>query len=224
MRYSLLSGDAINITNPQEKTMVLHNFIVFEGIDGSGTSTQLNILKEKLAGRPVFFTAEPTTGETGKFLRRVLSGEIPVHPETAAYLFAADRSEHVSGKDGIIERTKNGEICISDRYLFSSLAYQSQECGESLPERLNEHFPLPEILFFFAIDPALSLKRIIGRGVVEIYEKEDFLRKTEASYIKVIEKFKAMDTGMTIVEIDATRPIEQVTETIMDVLRSKGII
>ena len=81
--------------------MILHNFIVFEGIDGAGTSTQLSILQKKLPPNRAFFSAEPTTLETGKFLRRILSGEVPVHPQTAAYLFAADRCEHIYGKDGV---------------------------------------------------------------------------------------------------------------------------
>ena len=201
--------------------MVLHNFIVFEGIDGAGTSTQLSILKEKLSPAQAFFSSEPTTLETGKFLRRILSGEIPVHPETAAYLFAADRCEHIYGKGGILEKASEGILCFSDRYLFSSLAYQSQECGEELPELLNSHFPLPEILFYFSIDPAVSLKRIIGRNVTEIYEKEDFLRKTEQAYKNVMESFRKKVPEMKIVEIDATLPVDEVSVIIAEELKKR---
>lgn len=191
--------------------MVLHNFIVFEGIDGSGTSTQLNILKKRLPENKVFFSSEPTKLETGKFLRRILSGEIPVEPETAAYLFAADRCEHIYGKEGIMKKAEEGILCFSDRYLFSSLAYQSQECGKELPELLNSRFPLPELVFYFSIDPALSLKRIIGRDTTEIYEKEDFLRKTEKAYKNVMEDFRINSPEMKIVEIDASLPVEEVS-------------
>ncbi len=195
--------------------MILHNFFVLEGIDGSGTSTQLKILQEKLEkqGKKAFFSTEPTTGSTGLFLRRMLSGEIKLHPATAAFLFAADRNEHIYGKNGIKEHLENGDICVSDRYLFSSLAYQSQECGKELPAKINEDFPLPEILFYFSIDPAVSLKRIIGRGVTEIYEKEEFLRKTEAEYRRVINDFKGK-SSMRIVEIDATKSIEEISTII----------
>ena len=201
--------------------MILHNFIVFEGIDGAGTSTQLSILQKKLPSERTFFSAEPTTLETGKFLRRILSGEIPVHPETAAYLFAADRCEHIYGKDGILQKASDGILCFSDRYLFSSLAYQSQECGKELPELLNSRFPLPEILFYFSIDPAVSLKRIIGRNVTEIYEKEDFLRKTERAYKAVVEAYKKNVPEMKIVEIDATLPVEEVSRIIDEELNAR---
>ena len=67
--------------------MILKNFIVFEGIDGAGTSTQLNILKEKLQNKNVFFTVEPTDLQTGKFLRTILSGSVKVAPSTVAFLF-----------------------------------------------------------------------------------------------------------------------------------------
>ena len=84
--------------------MVLENFIVFEGIDGAGTTTQLEILKSRT---PEFlFTAEPTSSETGKFLRKMLKGEIQVTNETAAYIFAADRNEHING-NCIIEENKS---------------------------------------------------------------------------------------------------------------------
>jgi len=91
--------------------MILHNFIVFEGIDGSGTSTQLGILKKKL-GDKIFATAEPTELPTGLFLRRMLKGEFPVDERTAAFLFAADRCEHIYGKGGITEHVQNGKIAV----------------------------------------------------------------------------------------------------------------
>ena len=68
--------------------MILENFIVFEGIDGAGTTTQLNILKKK-CGSNFLFTAEPSRSPVGKFLRSMLGGNVPVTNETAAYLFAA---------------------------------------------------------------------------------------------------------------------------------------
>ena len=86
--------------------MILKNFIVFEGIDGAGTSTQLNILKEKLENKNVFFTVEPTDLPSGKFLRTILSGSVKVAPSTAAYLFASDRNEHLFGKNGIVEQVE----------------------------------------------------------------------------------------------------------------------
>lgn len=205
--------------------MVIKNFYVFEGIDGAGTSTQLNVLRNRKDTQNFLFTAEPTESETGRFLRRMLKGEVPVEPVTAAYLFAADRNEHINGKlsvngdrslvTGIKQACSEGKTVISDRYLFSSLAYQSIDCGKETPRLLNSIFPLPEKLFFFDIEPEVSLKRITGRGFTEIYEKEDFLRKTEAAYKAVIEEFeKDTSSGMKIVRIDATLPKDEISKII----------
>lgn len=197
--------------------MVLKNFIVLEGIDGSGTSTQINILKEKLAGKNAFFTAEPTDLETGKFLRSILKGNIKLSQQTIAYLFAADRCEHLYGKNGIVERCKNGEIVITDRYLFSSLAYQSVSCGKELPEKLNSEFPMPEYLFYFSIDPKVSLSRVHSRdgNDTEIYENLDYQTKTASLYENVMKDF----TDKTnIIAIDASQPIDKVTEKLWTVI------
>ena len=220
--------------------MVLQNFIVLEGIDGAGTSTQLNILKDRcdfinLSKDDVYFTAEPTTFSTGKFIRQVLKGDIPLKPESIAYLFSADRNEHVNGKllredrtliTGISEACNNKKLVISDRYFFSSLAYQSIECGWDLPYKLNKDFPLPQILFYFEINPEESLKRITGRGVTEIYEKVDFLKKTVDQYHKTLEFYKKQENndGMKIVIIDATKNKEEISEIIWNEIKNLPII
>lgn len=196
--------------------MVLNNFVVFEGIDGAGTSTQLKILKSRPESAKIDFSAEPTDCETGKFLRQVLGGKVELDPKTTAYLFAADRAEHVYGKNGIINSTKNGKAVIIDRYLFSSLAYQGVSCGKELPRKLNEDFPLPEILFFFDIAPEKSLSRIKSRGVTEIYENNDYLTQTRKQYLDVIEEYKNLESAkdMKIVMIDATQSVEEISKII----------
>lgn len=195
--------------------MIINNYIVFEGIDGSGTTTQIKLLAKSLGYEKVFVTAEPTTGETGKFLRRMLSGEFNVDEKTAAFLFAADRCEHIYGKGGIIENSQKGKIVLSDRYFFSSLAYQSVVCGKDLPRLLNSVFPLPEILFYFKIDPKISIDRVSKRSKKrEIYEEIDFQKKTADLYEEVINEYAKMDTGMKIVTLDASGTIEEVQEKI----------
>lgn len=196
--------------------MVLKNFVVFEGIDGAGTSTQIKLLAEK---NPQLFvkTAEPTGGETGKFLRRMLSGEFTVDEKTNAFLFAADRCEHIYGKGGIQELTKAGKIVLSDRYFFSSLAYQSISCGQELPELVNSAFPLPEILFYFQINPEISLGRVNSRNEKkEIYEKLDLQQKIAAQYEKIINEYEKPEKndGMKIIRIDATKTISEISEEI----------
>ncbi|MCR5723813.1 MAG: dTMP kinase [Treponema sp.] len=194
--------------------MVLHNFIVFEGIDGAGTSTQLKRLSERADSDRFFFTAEPTDLPTGRFLRSMLKGEVVLDPRTASYLFAADRIEHLWGKDaggnatGIEPIAQSGKIVVSDRYLFSSLAYQSIDCGMELPLSLNKPFPLPELLFFFDLDPKTALSRVDSRGSREIYEKEDFLCRVRDAYHKVFNLYK--DSGMKIITLDATQTADEV--------------
>lgn len=193
--------------------MILKNFVVFEGIDGAGTSTQMQILKERPESSKIEFSAEPTSGPTGKFLREILGGKIELDPRTTAFLFAADRAEHVWGKTGIQKTIENGKAVIIDRYIFSSLAYQGVSCGKELPRLLNKDFPLPEILFFFDIAPENSLKRITGRGVTEIYENNEYLTETRKHYLEVIEEYKNLNSAkeMKIVIIDATKSKEEIS-------------
>lgn len=199
--------------------MILKNFIVFEGIDGAGTSTQIKKICEKNPQK-FFQTAEPTSLETGKFLRRMLGGEFSVDEKTNSFLFAADRAEHLYGKNGIIEQINNGKTVISDRYLFSSLAYQSISCGEELPKLLNSTFPLPEILFFFEIDPEISLKRVDSRNEKkEIYEKIETQKKIAMEYEKIISEYENNPScGMKIIRIDAAKSIEEISETISKII------
>ncbi len=202
--------------------MILRNFIVFEGIDGAGTTTQIKRLAERIGKQNVFVTSEPTENETGKFLRRMLKGEFKVNEKTASYLFAADRCEHIFGEKGIVWQTENGKKVLSDRYFFSSLAYQSVSCGKELPELLNSVFPLPEYLFYFKIDPEISLARVESRGQSkEIYEKLDFQKKTAAIYDQIMNEYKGeKGRGMKLIEIDAEKSIEEIENDIFETLKS----
>lgn len=204
--------------------MVLKNFIVFEGIDGSGTTTQIKRLAET---NPELYyqTAEPTSLPTGLFLRKMLKGEFSVDEKTNAFLFAADRCEHIYGKEGIINQINNGKIVISDRYFFSSLAYQSISCGEEFPLMVNSLFPLPEYLFYFKIDAETALNRVNSRnGQKEIYEKLDLQKKIAEQYDKVISSYEkkmnelslsdAQTQIMKIIRIDASKSIDEVSQII----------
>ena len=197
--------------------MVLKNFIVFEGIDGAGTSTQIKKIVESDPQKFVA-TAEPTSLPTGKFLRRMLSGEFHVDEKTNAYLFAADRCEHIFGKGGVKELCESGKVVVSDRYFFSSLAYQSVSCGLELPMLLNSPFPLPEYLFFFEINPEISLARVNARNESkEIYENIEAQKKIAALYEKVISMYEsdpAKREEMKIIRIDATKSIEEIAQII----------
>lgn len=203
--------------------MLLKNFIVLEGIDGAGTTTQLNALSS--LHKDFLFTAEPTQGETGLFLRKILGGAAKVTNETAAYIFAADRNEHINGAlvikgnrliTGVREACENGSTVISDRYLFSSLAYQSVDSDRNLPRELNKAFPLPSILFFFDIEVEEALKRIQSRDKKEIYEKKEFLEKTRQEYARILIEYEdtPLGEGMKVVHIDAALPKKKITKII----------
>ena len=117
--------------------MILKNFVVFEGLDGTGTTSQLRLLQEAFAalGRQdaVQFTCEPTDGAIGKLIREALSGALEFDAQTIAYLFGADRCEHIYGKEGIVAQLHAGKAVFSDRYLFSSLAYPAR-CLARVPQ------------------------------------------------------------------------------------------
>ena len=201
--------------------MIIKGFIVFEGIDGAGTTTQLNKLKEIFKDE-LCITTEPTEKETGLFLRRMLKADFKVSPKTASYLFAADRCEHIYGEGGVLETTEHGKIVISDRYLFSSLAYQSVDSNDNLPWILNSPFPLPELLFYFKINPEVSLKRVQKRGEgLEIYEEIEFQKKVAKIFDHVINQFEttAKGNGMKIITIDAEKPIDEITQIILAEIR-----
>ncbi|MDR1786749.1 MAG: dTMP kinase [Spirochaetaceae bacterium] len=203
--------------------MVLENFAVLEGIDGAGTTTQINLLKEK-AGERAVFTAEPSGSPVGVFLRQVLRGAHALAPGTLAYLFAADRFEHVWGRGGVAESLRGGKAVVSDRYFFSSLAYQSPQCGGDLPRALNRDFPLPRYLVYLAVDVDLALERIGGRGEKEIFEKREILVEAAAEYEKILSGFEGGSSGMGVIRLDGSLPREEIHQKIWAVLRTMPIL
>jgi dTMP kinase len=188
----------------------LRRFVVLEGGDGTGTTTQLRLIGEALARSqvPHWTTSEPTDRPEGLLIRRILSGELRRDPGTLARLFAADRNEHLRGEGGILERIGRGETVVCDRYVLSSLAYQGVACGPDLPTELNAGFPLPELLIYFDLPPELSLGRLHGRGSLDIFEELTFQEKVGAAYRDALAA--CASTGMGIVHVDASRSVQEV--------------
>jgi dTMP kinase len=203
---------------------IIPNFAVFEGGDGSGTTTQLSMLLERLKkkGGPCFFpTFEPTNGQIGKIIRAALTKEAPFAPQTLAFLFAADRNEHIYGSDGILEHANLGELVISDRYVLSSLVYQGIECGDALPSSLNSRFPAPETLIFLDLEPEIALERMKNRASLEIYEYLDF-------QVKVREKYKSLlgmyaDVGVKVETVDASQTANEVADKVWSIVSQMPI-
>lgn len=196
-------------------TNILKNFWVLEGLDGAGTTTQLKAISEKLDSNGIshFSTVEPTEYETGRFLRKVLSGEISVPQSTIAHLFSADRDNHINNTDyGILTHINKGEIVISDRYFFSSLAYQSIGFNYEKVWNLNKDFPYPEIVIFIDTPPENCLSRIDSRGnKKEIYEKLEYQKLVRLGYRKCFEK---LPEGCHLLTIDGTKSIQEISELI----------
>ncbi len=180
---------------------------MLEGLDGSGTSTQLQMLDERLAreGMPHHATWEPTDGPVGALLRSILAGDTEAHPRSIAMLYAADRNEHMfAPRAGIEARVRRGELVICDRYIFSSLAYQSIETGFDFVEVLNSAFPLPQCVIFLDTPVAVCQERLAGRGKVELYDGQAFQLRVRESYIRALEYYRGR--GLTVFVVNGDRP------------------
>ncbi len=178
-------------------------FIVFEGVDGGGKSTQIKMLADYFKNREydVELHMEPTQGLIGNLLWNYMrSKERSFSPETEALLFAADRIEH--GK--VIEKAlESGKVIISDRYLHSSLAYQGA-AGVDMEwmKSLNRHALKPDLVILLDIDPDKSLERVSGRART-VFEENEYLKKVRSEYLRYA---KAGE----LVVVDATQRIEDV--------------
>jgi dTMP kinase len=205
---------------------IIHNFAVFEGADGSGTTTQLKLLAERFASEPpspaFYATFEPSDGPVGRFIRSVLGGQVLLEPATVARLFSADRHEHLYGKDGVIDRCGRGTLVVSDRYTPSSLVYQGITCGETLPRELNAAFPLPELLIFFDLDPQIAQERLSFRNGRDIYEYLDFQVKVRERYQALLPEYE--EAGVRVERVDAAGKIEEVAEQVWRAVRKMPIV
>ncbi len=171
-------------------------FIVLEGIDGSGTTTQAKRISQYLekSGLSCLLTAEPTEGPIGNTIRGYLSGQhyLPEGEkgtEIIAMLFAADRLEHLDAT--IIPALEQGKWVISDRYVASSMAYQGGDGVSklySLVQRLNARALrfMPDLTIFLTLDAKTAGHRVKSRKEqLEIYEKLEFQNKLDKQYRQV---------------------------------------
>ena len=195
-------------------------FIVFEGIDGAGKTTQINRLKASLEKRGIacLTTAEPTSLPSGREIRDALAGRTQKTPLEMAEMFSADRAIHNNHpEEGINAALNKGISVISDRYYYSSLAYQGAALGYDTVASLNldrEDIRTPDICVFLDLTPEKSLERIGKRGeATEIYENFDYLTKTRKMFFDVFEKLR--DRGEKIAVIDASGSPEEIGEKVL---------
>ena len=150
-------------------------FIVIEGLDGSGKTTQVKLLTKKIENKyDVFCTSEPSEGVIGNFIREsYLYGKNRMSPYVEALLFAADRVEHVEKE--IIPALKKGKLVISDRYVYSSLAYQgSGKISLDWIQTINKSILTPDLAIFLDVEPEKVVCRLNSRkSVMENLETQN---------------------------------------------------
>lgn len=194
------------------------HFIAFEGIDGSGKTTQIDLLKKRIEENNFicYETKEPTDGLVGSLLRQCLAGEVQADEMTLTALFAADRLDHIlNNKDGLLKKLEAGISVISDRYILSTYAYQSVKVPLDWVINLNSmavgklH---PDCHIFIDIDPDTALKRIAkGRGRNELFENKKRLTEVRNRYFDLFKQFQ--DTENIII-IDGRQNIKKISDDI----------
>jgi dTMP kinase len=191
------------------------SFIVIEGLDGSGKTTQAKILVRKLKQScDAVFTAEPSQGKTGKFIRnRVLYGEKRSPTVVEALLFAADRIEHIH--DEVMPKLEEGRLVVCDRYIYSSLAYQGS-AGLSLDwiQTINENALKPDLSLFIDVNPEVVLSRLKRKK--SVMENLKIQQKVREIYLKFVAngELKLIDGGKSKREV-----AQEVADVVMKFLK-----
>ncbi len=193
-------------------------FIVFDGMDGTGKTTQMRLLCNHLnaAGIPTVLTAEPTDSPDGRALRRALSGREPVSNSRLAALFLLDRIGHNAEIEAWLAE---GKTVISDRYYYASMAYQGQ--GESFAWVADMNLNCPDIrrpdgCILLDMAPEDSMARIReGRAAdeLEIYETVAQQEKIRARFAQITEYLKGRELILTV---NAAGTVEEVAERVRE--------
>lgn len=208
-------------------------FIVLEGLDGSGQTTQANLLTKWILEKRsqyAYYTKEPTDGPLGLMLRLFLSkrlyaaphngtGALPRRPDevTMALCFAADRADHIHNE--IAPKLKDGVHVIADRYYHSSLAYQSVDAELPWIREINKNIIRPDLTLFLDVTPAICMKRMLSqRWHVELYEDIDTLEKVRKNFLLTLEKSKA--EGERVEQINGNQSPKDVHRDIVQAVKS----
>jgi dTMP kinase len=186
-------------------------FICVEGLDGCGKTTQAKILVRKLRrmGYNTVYTAEPSHGKIGRFIKRYcLHRGKRISSIVEALLFAADRYEHVENE--IIPALKDGKVVVSDRYMYSSLAYQGA-AGLSLDwiRRVNEHAVTPNLAIFIDVEPDTVIHRLKPKK--SVMENLETQLKVREVYMKFVENGE-------LVKVDGNKSKGEVAEEILSIV------
>lgn len=196
-------------------------FVVVEGLDGAGTTTQASRLAEALTeqGRCVELTSEPSSGPLGQLAREHIAGRITLDPASAALTFTADRADHLART--IRPALDAGHWVVCDRYLLSTLAYQGAEGVD--PEwmlTVSAGFEVPELTVLLDLPDALRRERLDLRGVLDRYETPELAGTLRASYRDAVELLRA--NGHRIEVVAAAGTPGEVTDRILERLERRG--
>ena len=160
--------------------------IAFEGLDGSGLSTQSLMIRDYLIekGSAVAMTKEQTEGVIGGIIKSSLRDEWKTSPMALQLLFAADRAHHLATEiEPTIEKNK---IIICDRYILSSLAFGSLDLDLEFLKEINSKFRRPDVTFIIDTDPDICLERIKkSRSHLELFEEKEKLEKIRNAFLSL---------------------------------------
>jgi dTMP kinase len=196
-------------------------FIVFEGLDGSGKSTQIQMLAAYYAakGEPCVVTREPSDGNpVGQLTRYTMERKHRLENETIALLFAADRYEHLTRE--ILPALQTGKHVICDRYYYSNFAYQGNFARVVEYNRASMELLKPDAVFFLDVMPEECMRRINARGGirgnVNLYENIGKLRNVRLSFFEAFERLKATDrvTVINASGLDAAQTFAEVLKNL----------
>ena len=200
-------------------------FIVFEGIDSSGKTTQAELLKQYFLAmeEQAVISPEPSNGIIGNLIRQALKQRIifsrdrDLFDRQIEYLFAADRHDHLYNDiDGVFKLIQNNYHVISTRYYFSSLAYNCDSVEQfDFITKLNDRFPHPDLTIYIDIPIEVSLSRLQERSLQEIYETKTKLTKVRKQYQQIFAEY----AGRAIA-IDGTQDLQQIHSLIIQAVQA----
>lgn len=194
-------------------------FVVFEGIDGAGSTTQVNLLYKYLVkvSIKVIKTAEPTDFPIGRMIRQILRGEIKVGAQALQLLYTADRADHL--KREIVPALTRGMLVVLDRYVMSTLAYGLLNLDGVWLLGLNKDFPLPDVTFLIDTPVDEAILRMSRRGKKELFEKEKILIKVRKNYLDL-----AKDFGKDVEVLNGMKNEQEIFNDVLKVIKRRKIL
>lgn len=212
--------------------------MAFEGLDGSGLTTHSRRLVQALssAGLSAVYTKEPTEGPVGTLIRQALGGR-PLNPRSMALLFAADRAWHIYEDPslpggGLLRALESGYVVVSDRYKYSSIAYQGAAGADTRwLWDINSFAPEADAIIFIEVPLDVVMERLRNRARLESYESEEFLSRVRSAFDAVLEE--AASRGSEVIRLRQVRdgsPVSvdefasEVEGAAMGALRRLGVV